>query len=699
MGVIWIRELKAGLDTRRLPVTSPGGVLIEAVNGHISRGGEFEQRAAFVPAYTLPANTTGLVATRDRLIVFGSGPMPSGLPAGITYQRLQHPGGLPLVRVLSEDLYASKVYAVGQFSDDSIFHFYDGVLVPDWFDGKARASFRVVDGSTSPATKATGSFQITNGTNSPGTNRIPAVVVDGVTITGGSVDHTGSNNTTATAVAASINGFTSTPDYTAAASGAVVTITAAVTGPAANGKLVNPQTAGNVSVLNVQNMSGGEDEMIARLEDLKINGVSIINGPVAWTTSNTATATVVANAIDAFVSPPDYTADSAGDLVSIVAVTPGTMTNGYGVTFVVSGGFAIEAQGSSTSPTLTMQGGVDSDTGFIPGAFVRTVGSKMYSTSGSNLHFSGIQAPTKWQTNTVGAGFIDMASETSGAENLTALARYQNYVAVFAEDVIIIEYVDPDPELNKQAQVLVNTGTRSPRSVTQFGDTDIFYLNESGLRSLRARDSSNAAATEDIGIPVDTLISLAIQDLSTAERRQIIGIIEPRDGRFWLAIKDQIFVFSYFPGSETSAWSIYRPSWQGVEFEVENMVSQNRRLFVRSGNTIYAYGGLGAALQYDDTPAIARIPYLNGDTPTKEKNFTGVDAALDGVWEVYLGMDPNNLDALDKVAVFDQTTFDQGRIGALGNATHMSLRMVSKGVGPHKIGSLVVHFESADGED
>ena len=72
MGSIWIKEFTGGLDARRLPETSPGGTLIRAVDGHITRGGEFEQRARFVRYADLPAGATkGLAATATGLFVFG----------------------------------------------------------------------------------------------------------------------------------------------------------------------------------------------------------------------------------------------------------------------------------------------------------------------------------------------------------------------------------------------------------------------------------------------------------------------------------------------------------------------------------------------------------------------------------------------------------------------------------------------------
>src|SRR3546814_10554479 len=67
-------------------------------------------------------------------------------------------------------------------------------------------------------------------------------------------------------------------------------------------------------------------------------------------------------------------------------------------------------------------------------------------------------------------------------------------LAIFARRAIQIEYVDPDPALNQQLQVLNNIGTVAPHSVVSFGDSDVFFLSESGVRSLRARDSSNSAS-------------------------------------------------------------------------------------------------------------------------------------------------------------------------------------------------------------
>lgn len=579
MGEIWVKEFTGGLDTRRMPETTPGGVLTQAVNGHITRGGEFEKRAAFVSTYSLPGGTKGLAYTRTGLVVFGSGVAPV-LPVGVNYQRLQHPDGVStLIKVPSFDLFSGKIYAVGIFSDGSIQHFYDGVRVDDWFDGRGRATFRVTAGT--------------------GASSVSAITV---------------------------------------------------------------------------------------------NGISIITGTVTWATSNAATASAIAALINSTTTTPEYTAIANDDQVVILAAAPGAAENGKVVVVTLVSGFGI-----TPADGIAMTGGAEVADTFEPGEFVKTIGSKMYSTSGPNMHFSGIKIPTGWTTDNVGAGFIDMSSESSGSEELTALANYQNSVAVFAETVIQIWYVDPDPSLNRKSQVLNNTGTGSPKSVTQFGDNDLFYLNESGLRSLRARDASNAAATTDIGVPVDTLITSVLSAMSADARENIIGLIEPREGRFWLIMANRIFVFSFFSGASVSAWSEYLPG-----FTVDEAVVFGRRVYLRSGNTIYVYGGLGSALTYDDTEAVAQIPYLDADKPWQSKDLTGIDVAAQGEWKIYIAMNPNNLEAQDAVGVvadvIADTTFNDGRISAEGKSTHFSLIFKSQNDGYAKLGSCVIHFE-ADGDD
>jgi hypothetical protein len=461
MGTIWIREFTGGLDARRLPETTAGGVLIKGSDGHINRGGEFEQRAAFVKVYTLPANTKGLAATNTSLYVFGSDAAPT-MPTGVLYQRLQAAVASPLSEVLSTTLFKGKLFVAARFVSGVVHNFFDGTRITDW---------------------------------------------------------------------------------------------------------------------------------------------------------------------------------------------PGASTFG---------------------------------------TFVKTVAQKVYATAGPNFLFSAIGDATAFDSGT-GHGFIDMSTQATGSEALTALASYQNFVAVFAQRTIQIEAVDPDPALSRLVQTLKNTGTIAPRSVTEFGDNDVFYLDRSGVRSLRARQSINVAFSSDTGNPIDDLIIAKLKTLTEDERAKSIGIIEPDDGRLWIAIKDVIYVFSYFTGSKVSAWTTYNPG-----FNIDDMVEFDGRIYLRSGDDIYAYGGLGETLTYDDVEAEAWLPYLDAGVPAQEKHFEGADAAVRGVWEVSVSFDAQT-EASDKVATIDGTTYTHQRIPAIGSSTHISLRFKCKGRPadgkPARLSSAVIHHD------
>ena len=662
-------------------------MLVKALNGHITSGGEFEKRAAFVPAYTLPSGTLGMFYNSIGIYVFGSDPAPT-LPSGVSYQRLQHSDTVTaLDEVLCAELYAGKIYAVGLFADGTIFHFYDGSRVTDWFDGRARASFDVTGGFVTPAVAAAGSFQVTGGTLSAGVNKITDIKINGVSIINAAVDHTGDNSTTAAALASAITSFSSSPDYTATSNGPTVNIVAATTGTAINGTAIVVTVAGNATTGNGVVMSGGAATVTSQLTDLKVDGVSILTGPISWATSHENTASLIAAAINSLTSVPDYTATAVGTRVNIIAATAGSAANGRAVVPTLANGLSV----SPASPALA--DGADATTTFQPGPFVKTVGRKMYSVSGPNLHFSGTKQPTKFTTDTTGAGFIDMSSIAAGLEDMVALAKYQSSVAVFGEKTTQIEYVDPDPALNREVQTLENTGTRYPNSVTKFGDNDIFYV-DSGVRSLRARDSSNAAATTDIGVPIDTLVRAALKGVADDEIRLVTSCIEPSTGRYWLAVKDQIFVFSYFGGAKVSAWTTYEPG-----FSVEQMVVFKQRVYVRSGNTIYVYGGLGSDEVFDDTVAEAWLPYLDANQPTREKAWVGMDAALEGQWSVAAAMQPTDLTTEDAVNVMFETSYNRDKLPQIGSSTHLSLRFRSQGSGQARLSAVVIHHDLEADED
>ena len=206
MAYLHVSDFKFGLDRRRPQHTGVPGTLWDLKNAFVSRGGDIVRAKKFVSAYTLPANTFGLLAAKGQLYVFGSVTAPT-MPPLIQYQRLQAGG-----------------------------------------------------------TRATGTVTITGGTASAGVNKVSALTVNGVSLIAAAVDWTTSHTATATALAAAINSYTTTSGYTAVGVGAVVTITAQMHGTTPNGYVVDATGAGDVTTTDVNMASGTTSAMVQFIE-------------------------------------------------------------------------------------------------------------------------------------------------------------------------------------------------------------------------------------------------------------------------------------------------------------------------------------------------------------------------------------------------------------------------------------------------
>jgi hypothetical protein len=686
MPYILVEDFRGGLDRRRMNVTAAPGTLIELKNAHITRGGEIEKRPAFVELVELPSNTIGLAASAGQIYTFGSDAassvtFPADTPSNVTYIRLQHPSGEELTDVLKATFYNGKVYAAAQFADGRIYHYFDGVRITDWFDGRARNTFEVTAG-TAGGTAATASLEVTGGTSNPG-DELRILRINAVDLISSPVSHNGSNNLTASNVAAAITSGPS--DYTAQAAGNVVTITAPAVGIAYNGFQLTAEVDGAFTVGNISHASGGIDNAITAIT---VDGVNLIGNQVTWETSHTYTALKIAEAINDFASGPEYEATSVNQFVNIISKESGSNQNNKAVSITTSGD--VTTAFDPVSQTY-LDGGADASTinAYSPGAFVIPVKTKMYALSDSLLHFSAIDDPTEWNDTTLGAGFINLANHSRGSEDLKAIATYFDNIAVLAEEAIQIWFVDADEALNQQIQVLQNTGTIAPDSVVEFGENDVFYLSLSGLRSLRSRDSSNAAFVGDIGNPIDELIVDQIQaNRSVAELAK--ATLEQRDGRYILAIGNKMYVFSFFPSSKVSAWSVYEPG-----FVVDQWAYDGRQTLCRSGNKLYSLGGENGNI-YDSCEVVVQMPFLDGSSPATFKDLTGIDVTCENVWTVSIATDPQDITALEEVATVFKTTYGLGRAAVNGYTTHVAPRLTCEKPGPAKLGNLAVHYTSAE---
>jgi hypothetical protein len=684
MAYIVVEDFRQGLDRRKKIYTAPPGTLWTARNAHLTRGGELEKRKAFVSKYSLPAGATKhLHEVSGALYVFGHGATPGGMPAGVNYQRLQPPDAATLIKVLAVENFNGQIYAIAEFSDGDIYHYYNGSRVTTW-DGIASSiannngiasslqakidadpavstsvvgavititaavagtTFTIAQSTVNGGTNsnqsitlvetvanvsavtevlATTSFAVTGGSSNPGVNKVNSITVDGVDVLGAAVNWATSNSQTAANIASQINTFTSSPNYTASAVGNVVTISAvAGTGSLPNGFVCVVNCAGDVTATTPANMSGGVSAVSAVAR--------VVTATIGGTFEAADTFTITINGLD----------------------------------YVVSGA----AAGT--------------------GRTARTLKNNVYSTTQSLMYRCAEGNPNQWGAGT-GATFHNIATQASGSEQLTALGVYQNNMAVFTRKAVQIWFVDPDPVANRLLQVLNNIGTFAANSIAAVGDSDIFFLAPSGVRSLRARDSSNSASVYDIGTPIDPIIIEAIKDASEAERNAAIGFIEPVEGRYWLALEDKFYIFTFYPTSKISAWSIYEPGWS-----IDAAAVANDRIYVRSGDTIYLYGGDNDDT-YDAIEVEIVLPFADAKTPGTEKTWGGLDVACEGAWTIEAAYDINQPDERDTVAVVTGTTFGDADLALEGKSSHIGFRLVHNKAEYASLSKLIAHYEGGE---
>ena len=466
------------------------------------------------------------------------------------------------------------------------------------------------------------------------TNAVTKVLVDGVDVLGSPVKWSGSHSQIMSKIVERINSFTSTPEYVASITSDKVTLTTVTAGTGQNGHLIEVKSIGNIATSNYSSFTGGTEAIAGVRKRIRYN----IDGPYF----------------------------STGKKVTLIAT-------------------------KTLDPANPIYWGASRVADAVPTAAL-TFKTKAHVSSGSTMFFSAVNNAKKWGQDGVGAGFINMSNSSGGNEVLSAIAVYQGNLATFSRRTIQIWSIDTDPANNKQGQVLSNTGAFGPRSVISVGDIDVFYLSDSGIRSIRARDSSNAAVVNDVGTAIDNLILSDISGMTLEQKGACPAVIEPIDGRYWIAIGNKIYVYSYFPSSQIAAWSTYEPGHAFTDF-----TTKDGKIYAKEGQNVYVYGGLNGNT-YDSCNVELIMPYLDGGKPAHTKTLMGLDMTCEGEWTVEIGMDPISPAARDIVATVSQPTFTLGRIQATGMGSHIGVRMVNESPGYARLANLICHFEFNESE-
>lgn len=691
MPYIQIQDVRQGMDRKRKQrlLGEPGSAWT-IKNAHITRGGDIDRRKKFVQQTgAFPDTTKGLFAIGETLYTLGydSGQV-ANVPAGVTHILTQHPTpSTAISKVKDAEGFDGTLYSIVEFDDGNIYHYYGANRVTDWD---------------------------TIATSIGSNNAIAAALADAID-NSAAVGATAATNVVTITSSTAGTPFTISKDTVNNGSNPDQDITLAET--QANVVAVSEVLATGTITITGGTSNPGVNEMTS----ITVDGVDILGSAVDWTTSNSTTAANIASQINTYNSSPEYTASADGPVITISAATgSGAGPNGFlivtneggdvtsthdasmagGVTAVtavaqvytatISGTFEAADQftitiNSTEDYTIT---GLSSGTG----TSIFTYKSKLYSTAASNLYYSALNAPTQWISG-LDYGFINMASQSAGQQTLITAEEYQGLMAVFAENNIAIWSISESADANVFLQNLRETGTFAHESVTPYGNNDVFYLHNSGIRSIKARDSSNSAYVSDVGTNIDAHVIEFLDTLTEDEKEAAVGIVEPIDGRFWMAIKDRIYVLSYFPKAKIAAWTYYE-----LDFTVQDMAKINDKIYIRGTQNgtdyLYLYGGENNDTYPDEGEDIVEIelPYFDAENPAGFKELQGFDIIAINVWEVVALPDPNNEDRKIPLGITDETSYEKPRYGVDAVTPMFALNLTCSAAGAATFSALAMHY-------
>lgn len=687
MSFIQVNDFKQGMDRTRKRVMSPAGSMWDLANCHLTRGGDVERNKRFVPTYSLPvtlgvSQTFGLSQVKGQIYTFGSAGAPT-MPVGVQYQRLDPGDGSTMVKLLDARSYDGNFFAGAEFDNGNIGWFYNGTRIAaldtladsnstyntlaDYFASKLNSRTDVVANSFTSTVVITAVV--------PGT---------GFSISTATVNNGGAGDQTATLTTLQAN-------------------VAAVAEVAATGTIT---------------ITGGSQNIgVNQITQVLIDGVNVLASPVDFQAGVIATAGSLAAAISGS-GLSNYSASSVGNIVTITAPAgTGATANGITVSSVNSGDVTAtyaNLAGGVTAVTAVAQvsqvafGGtyeaLDKFTitinatnyvatgrasGHMTSAFVYK--KRVYGVANSLLRYCAISAPTDWTTATPASGssFINMNSDSEGSERLTAIEQYQTYVGIWSRRQLRLYALNTDATTNTFIQTLQNTGTVAPRSVLAYGNTDVFYLDQTGIRSVKARDASNAAFVSDIGTKIDTYVKDYTLTISAESVQRAFSIVDPVDGRFWLSIGAKIFVLSYYPSQQIQGWSHY-----DMPGTVEGLVVAFNNIYVRIGDTIYLYGGITGQTYPNAGEQIATVKtgFLSANEPANMKTIFGFDIACSNEWLTTCLPDPRDETKYVTIGRPYEPTYGDDNVAVDARGGLMAFEFVCSRAGAATLSSFTAHF-------
>lgn len=414
-----------------------------------------------------------------------------------------------------------------------------------------------------------------------------------------------------------------------------------------------------------------------KVSSVTVNAVEILGADVLWTTSDEATALLIAAQINAHGVYRAYVPTGMAEVV--VASPLGTISTGQAVVVTPAGTLTVApASGAMEAPPA-------------PPTSALTVGEKVYVTSGPNLLFCAVGDPPNFSPNSIGGGFINMSTQSSGAEQLLGLELFYDDIMVYAGASAQRWHVEADDSQNKRVQTFRNVGILGARATMAYLDGPTFFVSRQGVRAVQNQYYTGRGLVRSDSKAIDKLLRAEIKALSADARSKVIMFTEPEEDRMWVILGSTIHVRTWFLGDNEPSWTSYEPG-----FVIDDYAILDGTLYLLSGRDVYLYGGTTGE-EFEAVDAVVRFPYANLRAPASLKDLHGVDFGIEGEWAVAMSQDPDDIDFVDSedLGTYTRQTFDQPDIPIASQTAHVSLELRHSKAQAGRISSIVFHYKTA----
>lgn len=248
---------------------------------------------------------------------------------------------------------------------------------------------------------------------------------------------------------------------------------------------------------------------------------------------------------------------------------------------------------------------------------------KMYAkgaVDATTVRFCKTGDPRDW-TAASDAGFLAPGLYAKGSDQVTAIGPFQKSgLAIFFSDNSQVWTVDADPANNALLDNIEGIGTLYHRAAGAVS-RDLFFLAQSGFRSVSLISITDNLQDNDVGSAIDTLVKAQISASDDP-----LSMYYPKLGQFWCINGSTVWVYTFSRTSKISAWSKFT-----LPFTIDDATVLNQELYVRTGNDVYRVSDSVYKDGISNIPLVDILMFFqDGKRPGVLKQFTGVDTICTG---------------------------------------------------------------------